>query len=94
MTYSEMYEAIQAMPLKTNPIDSDEKQIEKARTTIRHIIEKIERDQMTAYSAWQEAEENVANEDFEDLLERKYDEGYHEALLPVIRALRLFEETL
>jgi hypothetical protein len=79
---------------QNSTIGNDE-QLKKARETIRHIIEKIERDYLVAFSAWVEAEDKAdSDEEFDDTLQRKYDEGYNEALVPVIRALNQFAEEL
>lgn len=57
-------------------------QIEKA-------LEQITEEQVVAHKAWTEAEakfdDSTYDEEFEDTLQRKYDEGYADALLSVIR---------
>ena len=57
-------------------------QIEKA-------LEQIKEEQVTAHKAWTEAQakfdDPTYGEDFHDTLQRKYDEGYADALFSVIR---------
>ena len=98
MNYEEMYDAIQAMPLEPNKIPSEKEALEKARTRISHIIARVERNYLVALEDYREAEakleDNWYEEDFEDTLERKYAEGYADALGPLVDTLKAFKEAL
>lgn len=56
---------------------------------IETALEIIEKNQKDASNEWRELEANVFNEEFEDTLQRKYTEGYADALQSV---LELFAE--
>lgn len=98
MNYEEMYDAIQAMPLEPNKIPSEKEALEKARTRISHIIARIEGNYLVALADYKEAEakfgEEYYEEDYEDTLERKYAEGYADALGPLVDTLKAFKEAL
>lgn len=51
------------------------------------MIEKIEAEYQRSRSKWERLEENVLEEEYEDLLLRKYEEGYSDALAMVKQLL-------
>ena len=51
------------------------------------IDRKIQAEWLRSFSKWEELDGNVLNEEYEDLLDRKYLEGYHEALAMVLDLL-------
>jgi hypothetical protein len=53
----------------------------------RESIKKIQAEWLRSFSKWEELDGKVLEEDFEDTLERKYLEGYHEALAMVLDLL-------
>ena len=48
------------------------------------IDRKIQAEYLRSFAKWEELDGNVLEEDYEDLLQRKYLEGYHEALAMVM----------
>jgi hypothetical protein len=48
------------------------------------IGRKIQAEWLRSFAKWEELDGNVMEEDYEDLLQRKYLEGYHEALAMVM----------
>lgn len=60
---------------------------------IENAIEEIKKNQANAYQAWKTADDLFDDpnhdEEFEDTIQRKYDEGFADALLSV---LNLFED--
>ena len=47
---------------------------------MRESIRRIGEEYVRSFAKWEELDGNVLNEEYEDLLQRKYLEGYHEAL--------------
>ena len=63
---------------------------------INEILEQIKNDQAKAFAEWKEANDKYDDdtycEEFEDTLQRKYDEGYADALQFVIELFAKEEE--
>ena len=53
------------------------------------IGRKIQAEWLRSFAKWEELDGNVMEEDYEDLLQRKYLEGYHEALAMVMDLLEV-----
>ena len=53
----------------------------------RESIKKIEVAYVRSFAKWEELDGNVLEEDYEDLLQRKYQEGYSDALAMVLDIL-------
>jgi len=51
---------------------------------MREMIGKIGAEYVRSYAKWEQLDGNVLEEEYEDLLQRKYLEGYHEALAMVM----------
>jgi hypothetical protein len=53
------------------------------------ISRKIQAEYLRSFAKWEELDGNVLEEDYENLLQRKYLEGYHEALAMVLDLLEV-----
>lgn len=51
------------------------------------LSKKIGAEYLRSFAKWEELDANVLEEDYEDLLQRKYLEGYYEALAMVLDLL-------
>lgn len=51
------------------------------------IYKKIQEEYLRAFSKWEELDNNVLEEEYEDLLQRKHQEGYSDALAMVMDLL-------
>ena len=54
---------------------------------MREMIGKIGTEYVRSYAKWEQLDGNVLEEDYEDLLQRKYQEGYSDALAMVLDLL-------
>ena len=53
------------------------------------IGRKIQAEWLRSFAKWEELDGNVLEEEYEELLQRKYLEGYHEALAMVLDLLEV-----
>jgi hypothetical protein len=51
------------------------------------IFKKIQEEYLRSFAKWEELDGNVLEEEYEDLLQRKYQEGYSDALAMVMDLL-------
>jgi hypothetical protein len=51
------------------------------------MIRKLGKEYVRSFARWEELESNVLNEEYDDLLQRKYEEGYSAALAMVLDLL-------
>ena len=58
---------------------------------MREMIGKIGKEYVRSYAKWEELDGNVLEEDYEDLLQRKYEEGDSAALAMVLDLLEASE---
>jgi hypothetical protein len=54
---------------------------------MREMIGKLQAEYLRSFAKWEELDMNVLEEEYEDLLQRKYEEGYSAALGMVLDLL-------
>lgn len=61
--------------------------MERESIDFTELSKKIGAEYVRSFAKWEELDGNVLEEEYEDLLQRKYEEGYHEALAMVLDLL-------